>query len=619
MKHWFCGFVTQDNNSLTKLPKPLSGKLLWRGKNYLWICGNWKKEQVITVSEYLTQMAIVGSCLASHETVIKLFQKAVKEGEYSQLMKLPGNYNLIIQDNIDTYIFVDAAGIKSAFYAVYNSVIVYSSLGIAIQELLKSELDQSWLATFLTGMGTLSLVQKRTPFCDVQPIPAGHYLHISSGKLRCNRYWYKPQEYKAFPDAAQDLREQLLTAVEGRVYLYGNISSDLSGGFDSTTLALIAARYLASQDKQLMTITEKTFSATQSSDVKYAQQAASLYPNINAVMIEEHELPSEYSGLESVPLIDAPDPLVLDMTRTNYVMKIIKSTGSQLHLNGEGGDVVLSSTYCYCVNLLKRVQVVTFLQHIYGWSRLENCSTFSLIRDFINLSFGSYRSWLFQEIKKIQVNNYLHKTTNNLLTTEQFIGWDSIPEFMSWHTNKVVDIVLEELYKWVIIAAPFANTPGEHQTIADIQSMGFTIKAEQQIADIYDIILESPYLDSLVINACLYAKPEERTSPFAYKPLLIKAFQKDFPQNIFIRNTKGDYTADEFADLRKNRTIIKEVLNTSILADMGLIDINKIQTATQSFSMGFLAGLPLFNHTLALEIWLRSFVQKKNSFWLQED
>ncbi|WP_193195860.1 albusnodin/ikarugamycin family macrolactam cyclase [Nostoc sp. MG11] len=619
MERWFCGFVIQNNCFPENLPKPVDGKLLWQEGNYLWLCGNWKKQQIITISENLVRIAIIGSCLAPYETVTKLFKNAIKEGDYSQLMRLPGSYNLIVQDKADTYIFVDVAGIKSAFYAVYNSVVVYSSLAITLQQLLKTGVDESWLATFLSGSPTLSLVQKRSPFCGVQPIPPGHYLHISSGKLTCNRYWYKPQEYKSFSDAAEYLHEQLLTAVEGRINLYGNISSDLSGGFDSTTLALIASKTLANQGKQLITITDKTFSATQSSDVKYAQQAASLYPNINAVMIEDRELPSEYAGLESFPLTDAPDPLCLDMARINCRMEIMRSNGCQLHISGQGGDEVLSSSHCYCVDLLKQLKLITFLWHVYGWSRLGTCSAFPLIRKSISLSFSSYRQWLIQKTKEIKNGEILLKSFNSLTDSEESLAWDFLPEFIGWHTKKSINLVLEELHKWAIVATPFANNPGEHQAIADIQLNGATIKAEQQVVDVYDVNLESPYLDTLVIDACLSAKPEERTSPFAYKPLLIKAFQHDLPQSIFTRNSKGEYTADEFIGFRKNRDTIKEVLKTSLLADMGLVDIKTLQRAMQSFSMGLYGGMSLFNITLTVELWLRRLVQNNHSFWLQED
>lgn len=619
MKRWFCGFVPESASSLATLPKPVEGKLLWEASSPLWVCGPWKKQQLITFSEGLVRLAIIGSCLAPHETLAKLFRNAVKENDYSQLMRLPGNYNLIVQDDADTYVFVDAAGIRSAFYAIYNSSIVYSSLAIPLQRLLKAEVDKSWLATYLSGMVTLSLVQNRTPFCNVQPIPPGYYLHISKGKPICQRYWYGSQKYKNFSEAAEQLREELLTSVEGRVRLYDNITSDLSGGFDSTTLALIAAKTLATQDKKLYTITDKTVSAIQSSDVECAEHAASLYSNLTALMIESDEIPTGYSNLELVPLTDAPSPACLVTAQILHRSKIISSLGSQLHMDGDGGDAVLSGCYSYCVDLLRQAQLVKFFQHIYGWSRFKNFSPLTLINKAVKLSFISYQHWLLEGVRKLKAGDLSLQPFKIKEPMDRTLGWDYLPDIASWHSNKAVNLVLDELQKWAQVATPFVGFMGENQFIATLQLNGLNARIIHQLYEIYDVNLESPYLDTLVIDACLCAKPEERITPFVYKPLLPRAFHRDLPQSIFARNTKGDYTTDEFIGFRENRDSLKEIFQNSLLADMGLIEIKELENTMQHFNMGFFASSPLFTQTLSLELWLRCLSKDSRSFWLEED
>ncbi|WP_414579472.1 albusnodin/ikarugamycin family macrolactam cyclase [Anabaena sp. CCY 9402-a] len=619
MKRWFCGFVPESVSSLATLPNPIDGELLWKTSSSLWVCGSWKKQQIITLFEGSVRLAIIGTCLAPHETLAQFFRNAVKANEYSQLMRLPGSYNLIVQDDADTYVFVDAAGIKSAFYTIYNSCIVYSSLAIPLKQLLKAEVDKSWLATYLSGMVTLSLVQNRTPFCHVQPIPPGHYLHISKGKPICKRYWYGTQKYKSFSEAAEQLREELLTSVEGRVGLYGNITSDLSGGFDSTTLALIAAKTLAKQDKKLYTVTNKTVSATQSSDVEYAQHAASLYSNLNALMIEGDEIPTEYSNLELVPLTDAPSPVSLATAQILHRSKIISSLSSQLHMDGDGGDAVLSGCYSYCVDLLRQARIRKFFHHVYGWSRLGNFSPFTLMSKVIKHNFTSYQDWLFEGARKLKTGDLALQAFKLKQPIDQILGWDLLPEIASWHSNDSVNLVLDELQKWAQIATPFADSVGEHQFISILQLNGLNARIGHQLYEIYDVNLESPYLDTLVIDACLSANPEERISPFIYKPLLPKALHRDLPQSIFARNTKGDYTTDEFIGLRENRNIIKEIFQGSLLADMGLIKIRELENAMQHFNMGFFGNSPLFTQTLSLELWLRRLEKDHRSFWVEEN
>jgi asparagine synthase (glutamine-hydrolysing) len=138
----------------------------------------------------------------------------------------------------------------------------------------------------------------------------------------------------------------------------------------------------------------------------------------------------------------------------------------------------------------------------------------------------------------------------------------------------------------------------------------------QQIAEIYDVNLEFPYLDSLVIDACFSARPEERTNPFEYKPLLSKALHNDLPKSIYTRTTKGNYTDDELSGYRQNQAVIKELLQTSLLADMGLIDIKEFRAYIDKFSMAFNADSSHLNQTLAVELWLRRLVANSNSFWV---
>jgi asparagine synthase (glutamine-hydrolysing) len=614
MKRWFCGFSSAMDDSLATLPKPLNGEILWQGESPFWVCGNWAKQQTITLFEDTVRLAIVGSCLAPYEILGELFHNAVRSHDYSRLMRLPGSYNLIVQEEADTYVFTDVAGLRPVFYAESSSCIAYSSLGVPLQQLIKAEVDLCWIANYLTGLTAPNLVHNRSPFCNVQAVPFGHYLQITSGKPTCKRYWNAPPEYSSLSEASAQLREQLLTAVEGRVRLYGNVTSDLSGGFDSTSLALIAAESLIKQGEKIHTITINGTSPTESEDVKWAKQAASLYPNIESVIIESHEYPAELSDLESIPLTDAPDPVVFSLGLISYSMGIIKSKGSKLHMSGEGGDPVLASHPSYLADLLKRTQVKVFLEHIYGLCRVNNLSPLDLMSSAIRLSFTSYRQWLHQQARKL-LTGESHQPLRSKQPISTAIGWHYTLNPATWYTKGSVDLVVAEVQRWATVAIPLAKSPGEHCSIDLIQGTGFTSLIQRQLAETYDVNLEFPYFDSLVIDACLSAKPEERTTPFAYKPLLSRALERDLPKSIFTRTTKGDYTAGEFVGLQQNLPIINEFFQTSFLADMGLIDIRKLHNYMKQLSMGLATSSFHFNQTLTLELWLRRVVNAKNSFW----
>lgn len=620
MTRWFCGFSSAIDSSVATLPKPLNGEMLWQGANPFWVCGNWKKQQIITLFEGPVRLAIVGTCLEPYKTLVELFQNAVRSHDYSRLMKLPGNYNLIVQNETDTYVFTDVAGLKPVFYTVCDSVVVYSSLGVALQKLIKAEVDLSWLATFLVYLTRPNETQNHSPFCNIYSVPPGHYLQISAGKPTCKRYWQVPQQYISFSEAAEQLREQLLTAVEGRIRLYGNVTSDMSGGFDSTSLALIAAKSLEKQGQNLHTITFKSLAATESDDTKWAEHAASLYPNIAAVMIEDNEIPSEYSSLDSVTLTDAPNSAVSAVSKLNYGLEIIKSQGSQLHMSGEGGDAVLLAPDSYLIDIFRQGQIGKFLQHTYGRARLNLISPLTLMTSLVKLNFTSYHQWLHQQAKKLMDERLASQPLMYKLSTSNMMTWDFTPHAAKWYTNNLVDSVITELQNWATFATPFADSPWKNEYLSEIYLTGFSSRILQEVATISDVDIEFPYLDSLVIDACLCAKPEERTTPFTYKPLLSQALSRDLPKSVFTRTTKGDYTSDEFRGLRQNIAVIKELAQNSLLADIGLIDIKEFRASIEGHMItGINTDSSHLNQTLAVELWLRRLTDANNTFWVRQN
>lgn len=617
MKRWFCGFSSVTENAVATLPKPQKSEVLWEGANPFWLCGPWGKQQVITLFEGPVRVAIVGTCLEPYESLVQVFHSAINSHDYSRLMRLSGSYNVIVQEETDTYVFTDVAGFRPVFYTVYNSVVAYSSIGVALQQLIQSDVNLSWLARQLVGLTEPLQAINQSPFNKVQTVPPGHYLQITNGMPSCKPYWNAPQDYMSLSEGAEQLRERLITAVEGRVNLYGTVTSDLSGGFDSTSLALIAAKHLAKKNRTIHTITLQTDSNLESDDLKCAQHAASLYPNIQPVIVEHDELPADYTHLDEIPLIDSPETSLLCIGTISHVMRIINAKGSQLHMNGEGGDAVVSASHAYLANLLKQGQIRTFLQHAYGWSRLARSRPLPLISGIVKLSFTSYHQSLRQQAKKLITQKRSPKSLTSFSSASGGMGWDSVPEVVGWYTPQLVDLAISEVNGWASNAIPLADSPDKHQAISIIQFNGFCVKSLHQLAQYYDVNVEFPYLDALVIDACLAVKPEERTTPFAFKPLLSKALQTDFP-GALTRTTKSDYTADEFIGLRQNLRVINELLQTSVLADTGLIDIREFRAAVQQFNMGIVNnGFSAFSQTFAMELWLRRLLEPnaKNCFW----
>ncbi|ERN40678.1 asparagine synthase (glutamine-hydrolyzing) [Rubidibacter lacunae KORDI 51-2] len=613
MKRWFCGSVkgNEENNNL-ELLEPLKGKSIWTGLSSFWLCGSWQEQQYISLTEGSVKVVFVGTCLSSRENLVRKLKAAKQLRNYSLLMQLPGNYNLIVQSGEDTYIFVDAMGVRLIFYASWNSSIIYSSISLSLQKLIKAEVDLQWLATSLAGISTLSLSKIRSPFKNIKLIPPGNYLHITPTNSKLKKYWVTISGYKPFAESANALQECLLKSVEGRASLYGNASSDLSGGFDSTTIAMIAAKMLNKKGKKFYTVTEKTHSAIRSSDIRYAEDAANLYPNIEALMLCKENIPLEYGSLNLIPFTDFPNPaLAYCMGGLDYVMKAIRSINSQVHMSGEGGDAVLMSVgYSYLIDLMRKASFSRFFLHLAGWCRVHSLSLLGLLSLVVKRSILSYPNWL-QKVKRLEFSDLkLNQRSKSFR-----MAWDILPTIASWHSDQLGEQVIAELQDLTEIAVPFSGSMGEHLTISLIQLNAISARTIQQVADLYDVNLEYPYFDRLVVEACLSARPYERTSPISYKPLLVEAFKDILPPSIYVRNTKGEYVADEFIGFKANLNGINSSLENSQLVRLGLVDASKLRAAMQNFVMGLGDELALFSPTLATEAWLRCLNESRHEFW----
>ncbi len=609
MFRWFYGFLAESEDVPLAFAKPCKSKILWKDKSSLLLCGSWKKTDYFYLSHGEVELAIVGRLLIHNkEALLEQINLAVKTKDYGMLMKLPGNYNLIVKDGTQNYIFTDRASLRPIFYTVKNSLIVYSSHCVAIKELSDAEVNLSWLATSLVYPGMIGIEKNSSPFCNIQIVPPGHYLQVSPGKFVCKPYWTDPTEFKGMLEAAEQLREQLIAAVELRVDLYDIVTSDLSGGMDSTSLSLIAAKTLANQDRKLHTITFASTSATELEDLKYAQQAASFYPNISSVVLDSNKFPMAYSNLDEMPMTDEPSPVATTLGRFLYGLEVVKSKGSQLHLSGDGGDAVLLAPYSYLADLVLNGHLGTLIRHSFGWAKVKNISPGAFISNAVKLATTSYRRSLLQQTKKLKTGQISYQQI------QKVIAWSSPPNLASWYTQETTELVIQQLQHYIEDAKPFSNQPGQHGAIETIYAMGRTCRILQQVAEIYGVNLDVPYLDSLVVDACLCARTEERTTPFMFKPLLHAALRYDLREIVLNTTTKGDYTRDMFDGIRQNQTKVNELLQSSCLADIGLIDVEKFRSEIENFSIGLNISLSQFETTFEVEFWLRGVLKSKHFF-----
>lgn len=95
-----------------------------------------------------------------------------------------------------------------------------------------------------------------TFFQHLERVEPGHYVILNRETSQTERWWSPPTKNSIrldYPEAyAQSCRALLERAVNDRIYTHMPVGAHLSGGIDSTGVAVIAARQLARQGRQLV-------------------------------------------------------------------------------------------------------------------------------------------------------------------------------------------------------------------------------------------------------------------------------------------------------------------------------------------------------------------------------
>jgi asparagine synthase (glutamine-hydrolysing) len=152
----------------------------------------------------------------------------------------------------------DPAGVRPFYYHHDRGrSFVFSSdlTAIAANPKVSGLADLPYLRSLLEAGGRFSH-PSRTLLQDIRKLPAAHFLLVDESGLQVHRYWrpigLAERRYRHDGDYIDELREILQQAVACRVLGHENhVGAHLSGGLDSSSLAILAARDVAARGRRL--------------------------------------------------------------------------------------------------------------------------------------------------------------------------------------------------------------------------------------------------------------------------------------------------------------------------------------------------------------------------------
>ena len=210
-----------------------------------------------------------------------------------------GDFSFAIWDKEKKELFCarDQMGVKPLLYYFQDNRFVFSTELRAIVKLpfVKTEIDHSHLRDQVIGICD---IPDRTSWKNIVRLRAASILYLSSSGIAISQYWEpeynRNSKYKSEEQSALALREILERVIAEHTRVIGGVGVPLSGGLDSSTIACLAARKLALENKNLTTassVLNPTFTETDIKDeLGYIQTVLQQEKNIDSTFIYNTDL-----------------------------------------------------------------------------------------------------------------------------------------------------------------------------------------------------------------------------------------------------------------------------------------------------------------------------------------
>jgi asparagine synthase (glutamine-hydrolysing) len=203
-------------------------------------------------------------------------------------------------------------------------------------------------------LAALSPRGTETFFEGVERLPPAHWMKVSPAGIEIRRYWHAldapPVRYRRDSEYVEDFRERLDRAVLARLSGADGIASQLSGGLDSSSVTVTAARLISSEGGRITSFTAVPIPGYDGGALPgrfgdegdQAAEVAALYPNIDHVRVNVSGRDLLASSYRDMRLTGQPTFNPTNMLWIDAILDGMRSRGLGVLLQGAGGNSTIS-------------------------------------------------------------------------------------------------------------------------------------------------------------------------------------------------------------------------------------------------------------------------------------
>ena len=420
-----------------------------------------------------------------------------------------GMFAFALVDNKESVIYLvrDASGIKPLYYAITKEGMAFASELRAFAPLpYLREKSTNW-PVYLLAYGHLP--EPITTLKEVKPLPKGTFLRFSITDSKWDIETFAFNNYSEQQgdreQATTAIRDSLQQAVQRHLLSDAPIGVFLSGGLDSSIIAILAGKYHQSTLKTLsIDFEEAKYSEKKYQDLVVQQLNC---PNRQQVLSEK-EFQENFPGI--IKAMDLPG---CDGINTWFISKYAKEAGLKAVLSGVGGDELFGGYPSFArINTMNKIESIPSV--ILKAGRYSGSKR---IRRLAYLSLGGAKgAYLFLR------GQFVPSSIAQQLDASEKEVWEILEE--QPELNNVRQLPPGNQASWIE-----TNLYMQNQLLRDSDTMSMA----------HGIEIRVPFLDREFMSLAMGIKASIKYAGELPKQLLIDSFKNEIPEPVWNRPKMG--------------------------------------------------------------------------------
>jgi asparagine synthase (glutamine-hydrolysing) len=469
----------------------------------------------------------------------------------------------------ELFLVRDRLGIKPLYYSYANGQFLFAS---ELRALLDIELVPRAinLAAINTYLMFGAVQDPLTMIEGVMSLPAAHMLIVNEKGIGIKEYWELPLESGdnngSTSDAAERVTHSLAEAVRLQLVSDVPLGVFLSGGVDSSALALLMRRASNSQVKAF-TISFVNEAFDESAQAK--QTALRLGVEHHSILLTAEDMLASCNG--ALGALDQPS---IDGINTYHISRAVKKAGLTVALSGLGGD----EAFCGYAHFRTVPRMEGFAHRYRDWPYIIRYAGASLLRGRRNDRNAKLRALLLDDY------GFAHPyfLARTLFLPDQIATLfepDAIPaiDYGDWATRmrQIMSRALKldpiNRISYLELKTYVANTLLRD---ADVMSMAHSLE------------VRVPLLDHILLEDVMRLPGKTKVNSKLPKPLLVRSLPEALPAAITARPKRG-FTLP-FVDWLPGqlRAEVDETFESPPSALAGIINKDAVQDIWRAFLKG---------------------------------